>query len=106
MFCELLTDFLALTDTLKAAIRFHKAVGDAIFRELNFLESLEAHRQLDFVLLLILLSFPNHQRKAMLLVRKKILHGWLSLSLMEKTLGMHADAFKTYESLLVLKHTY
>ncbi|KAI7882272.1 hypothetical protein K492DRAFT_215793 [Lichtheimia hyalospora FSU 10163] len=85
-----------ILESIKLGLQFHKFVCDSWFKSIAALETKEAHKAVDILVLVILYSMTSTKKKAELLFRKKITGGLITARLLQDVILDYADGLTSY----------
>ncbi|KAI7899702.1 Fanconi anaemia protein FANCD2 [Cokeromyces recurvatus] len=85
-----------ILESIKLGLQFHKFVCDAWFKSIVALESQREHKVIDMLVLIILYSMTSIKKKVEGVIRKKIIKGHITASLIQETIMYHSDGLAGY----------
>ncbi|KAG1141804.1 hypothetical protein G6F37_006431 [Rhizopus arrhizus] len=85
-----------ILESIKLGLQFHKFVCESWFRSIMALEETHAHKIIDVLILIILYSMPSMKKKAEAALKKKIIHGLITASLLEESILCHSSGLAGY----------
>ncbi|GAN01786.1 Fanconi anemia, complementation group D2 isoform X2 [Mucor ambiguus] len=90
-----------ILESIKMGLQFHKFVCDSWFKSIVALETKRDHKLIDMMVLIILYSMTSMKKKVESVIKKKIIHGYITGSLMKETIGNHPDGLAGYWSTIL-----
>ncbi|KAI9470628.1 MAG: Fanconi anemia protein FancD2 nuclease-domain-containing protein, partial [Benjaminiella poitrasii] len=85
-----------ILESIKLGLQFHKFVCDAWFKSIIALESQNQHKVIDVLVLIILYSMTSIKKKVEGVIRKKIIQGQITASLIQEAVVYHSDGLSGY----------
>ncbi|KAK4518683.1 uncharacterized protein ATC70_008905 [Mucor velutinosus] len=90
-----------ILESIKMGLQFHKFVCDSWFKSIVALETKRDHKLIDMMVLIILYSMTSMKKKVEGVIKKKIIHGCITGSLVKETIGNHPDGLAGYWSTIL-----
>ncbi|KAL9550499.1 hypothetical protein MBANPS3_004705 [Mucor bainieri] len=90
-----------ILESIKMGLQFHKFVCDSWFKSIVALETKRDHKLIDMMVLIILYSMTSMKKKVEGVIKKKIIQGHITGSLVRETIGNHPDGLAGYWSTIL-----
>lgn len=88
-------------NTIKHSLKFQKSLCDAWIKVLEFLQSVQNHKSLDILVILILLSLEINEKKLENIIKNKIRIGDINEDLLHVTFRCHHEIIQEYAPILI-----
>lgn len=90
-----------ILESIKMGLQFHKFVCDSWFKSIVALQTRRDHKLIDMMVLIIFYSMTSMKKKVEGVIKKKIIHGYITGPLVKETIANHPDGLAGYWSTIL-----
>lgn len=90
-----------ILESIKLGLQFHKFVCDSWYKSIIALDIKRDHKLIDMMVLIILYSMTSMKKKVENVIKKKIMNGCITGSLVQETIRNHPDGLAGYWSTIL-----